>query len=171
MEIAVPKKLVEKAEELGVDLQGVVVEALAKALSLDPEEEAEAHLELAKRYLREGEKLAGTDPVQASEKLYKAAEECVKAAAKLLSLREVLERVKARGRWTVTDLERAVAAASKKLGEELRIGWDAANYLHVWGFLEAKLDQEAVKARLPYVEKAIGLVEDELARRRTAKEG
>jgi hypothetical protein len=33
--------------------------------------------------------------------------------------------------------------------------WDAANYLHVWGFHEAKLDVEDVKKRLPRIERAV----------------
>jgi len=44
------------------------------------------HLELAERFLSEGEKLVDKDPVQASEKLYKAAEEAVKAIATALDL-------------------------------------------------------------------------------------
>jgi hypothetical protein len=35
----------------------------------------ESHLELASRYLDEGRRLVDKDPVQASEKLYKASEE------------------------------------------------------------------------------------------------
>jgi hypothetical protein len=36
------------------------------------------HLKIAMRYLEEGINLVDKDPVQASEKLYKAAEEAVK---------------------------------------------------------------------------------------------
>ncbi len=68
--------------------------------------------------------------MQASEKLYKAAEESVKAAAILLGLTDVLERVESRGRWTVTDLERVVKALDEKV-KGVRAWWDAANYLHV----------------------------------------
>lgn len=50
-----------------------------RAIGADPAEGAKAHLELATRYLEEAEKLE--DPVQASEKAYKAFEEAVKAAA------------------------------------------------------------------------------------------
>jgi protein tyrosine phosphatase (PTP) superfamily phosphohydrolase (DUF442 family) len=45
-------------------------EAIKKALQ---------HLELAERFLAEGRELIDKDPVQASEKLYKAAEEAVKS--------------------------------------------------------------------------------------------
>jgi len=33
--------------------------------------------------------------------------------------------------------------------------WDTAWALHVWGFHEAKFDSEAVKIRLPYIEKIV----------------
>ena len=89
------------------------------------------------------------DVVQASEKLYKAAEECIKLLAKHLGLREA-EIAEEKGRWTVTLLERAVEALTDKLGADVRIGWDAANYLHVWGFHEAKIEIEGVKACLLY---------------------
>lgn len=84
------------------------------------------------------------DVVQASEKLYKAAEECIKLLAKHFKLSEA-EVAEERGRWTVTLLERAVESLTSKLGVDVRIGWDAANYLHVWGFHEAKIEIEGVK--------------------------
>ena len=86
---------------------------------------AEAHLELAVRLLAEGEALADRDPVQASEKLYKVAEEAVKALAIRLNLSEVLRRVEERGRWTVADLEKAVLKSSERLGGWVRQSWDA----------------------------------------------
>ena len=43
--------------------------------------EARERVELALRYLEEGKALVERDPVQASEKLYKAAEEAVRALA------------------------------------------------------------------------------------------
>ncbi len=80
--------------------------------------------------------------MQASEKLYKAAEESVKALAQYYDLKNILSRV-SEGRWTVTELEKVVETVSKKLGDWLMQSWDVANYLHVWGFHEAKLDAEA----------------------------
>ena len=70
-------------------------------------------------------------------------------------MKEVLVRVNDRGRWTVTELEKAVPAISKRLGEWFGEAWDRANYLHVWGFHEAKLDSEDVRVRLPYVERIV----------------
>ena len=88
-----------------------------RALGLDPRVGSEAHLELALRYLEEGRALLDRDPVQASEKLYKAVEEAVKALVVHFDLVEVLETVERRGRWTVTELERAVREVSRRLGD------------------------------------------------------
>ncbi len=100
--------------------------------------------------------------------MYKAVEECIKAltiyySEKEEKLKEILERVKKRGRWTVTDLEKAVQILTKHINM-LRIVWDSANYLHVWGFHEAKLDTEDVKARLPGIEELVERVESMLGR-------
>uniref|UniRef100_A0A7J3X5H4 Uncharacterized protein n=1 Tax=Thermofilum pendens TaxID=2269 RepID=A0A7J3X5H4_THEPE len=117
--------------------------------------EAERRLELALRYLGEGRALIDRDPVQASEKLYKAAEEAVKALALHFGLSDILEKVEKRGRWTVTELEKAVEAIAEKVGGWFLDLWDAANYLHVWGFHEAKLDAKAIKLRAPSVERIV----------------
>ena len=113
-------------------------------------------VELARRLLGEAEGyLARGDPVQASEKLYKAAEECVKALAERLNLEEAGEK----GRWTVTLLEKAVGKLADKLGMDVSFGWDAASYLHVWGFHEAKLDTEDVRRRMPTIKRLTELAE------------
>ncbi len=75
--------------------------ALGNALKLDPEMTIRARLELAVKYLGEGRKLVDKDPVQASEELYKAVEEIVKALAQHYDLKDVLARVNERGKWTV----------------------------------------------------------------------
>jgi len=153
--VRVPHRIAERVQELGMDLETLVIEALAERLGLDPIEEARAHLELAEKLLEEGRALVDRDPVQASEKLYKAAGECVKALAKALRLEDVLKRVRSRSRWSVTDLEKAVESIADRLGQWLEEAWDRAWALHVWGFHEAKLDSEAVKRRLPYVERIV----------------
>jgi len=112
-------------------------------------------IDLALRYLEEGGSLADKDPIQASEKLYKAAEEAVKALAIRFNMEDILKIVGERGRWTVTELEKAVSRISRKLGEWFSIAWDRANYLHVWGFHEAKLDSDAVKERMLDIERMI----------------
>ena len=117
--------------------------------------EAGRHVELALKCLEEGRALADKDPVQASEKLYKAAEEAVKALALHFGLSDVLEKVEERGRWTVTELDKAASRISGKLGEWFSAAWDRANYLHVWGFHEAKLDSDSVKERAPDIERMV----------------
>jgi len=129
-----PKPLLEEAKRKGVDL----VEVVAKALSLDSPIVAEAHLELAGRFLEEGRELVDKDPVQAGEKLYKAAEEVVKAAAVLLGLEEA-ERAREAGRWSAALLFSAMEKLAEKTRREVRWWWRTAWVLHVEGFHEARL--------------------------------
>jgi hypothetical protein len=81
--------------------------------------------------------------VQASEKLYKAAEEAVKALAVALDL-EQAEAIAREGGWWTKLLNRAAEAAAEKLGtEELALWWKAAYHLHVEGSHEARLARRA----------------------------
>ncbi|NPB01057.1 MAG: superfamily I DNA and RNA helicase and helicaseubunit [Crenarchaeota archaeon] len=151
--IYVPRSLYEKAREKGIDVQDLVISILREKLGLDPRDVAEAHVELAERYLEEAKQyLEKGDPVQASEKLYKVVEECIKALAESL---DVPEAGKARefGRWFAWLLDKAARRISKILNEEkIFATWTRAYDLHVWGFHEAKLDIEDVRLDLPYVE-------------------
>jgi len=114
--------------------------------------EAERRLELALKYLEEGRAFADKDPVQASEKLYKAAEEAVKALAAALDLEQAKTAAR-EGGWRAKLLNRAAEAAAEKLGtEELALWWKAAYHLHVEGSREARLDSEDVKRNAKYVE-------------------
>jgi len=121
--------------------------------SLSPE--IKRHLDLALVFLEEGRNLIEENPVQASEKLYKAAEESVKLLTLHFNISDVLSQVKQRDRWTVTDLEKAVEAISRKLGDWFGEAWDRAWVLHVWGFHEAKFDSEAVRMRLRDIERMV----------------
>jgi len=151
--IKLPKALAKHLE--GLDVESIVTELLLQKLSLNPDEEAEVHAENSKRFLEEGVSLVDKEPVQASEKLYKAAEECVKALALHLNLSDIVKKAKERGRWTATELEKSVLKISEKLGEWFRQAWDTAWTLHVWGFHEAKFDSEDVKTRLLSIEKMV----------------
>mgnify|MGYP001772622594 CR=1 FL=1 len=113
------------------------------------------HLNLAVKYLEEGRSLIDKDPVQASEKLYKAVEECVKALSMHFNLEDIFAKVENRGRWTVTELEKAVLEIAQRTGEWVLSSWDHAWVLHVWGFHESKLDAEDIKARLPHIERIV----------------
>jgi hypothetical protein len=123
--------------------------------------EAERHLQLALKFLEEGEALIEKNPVQASEKLYKAAEEAVKALATALDLEQAKAAAREGGWWTKL-LNRAAEAAAEKLGtEEFSLWWKAAYHLHVEGLHEARLDSEDVKRNLKYV-KAIAHTAEKL---------
>ena len=125
--------------------------------SYEVNKKALQRLELAERFLAEGRELIDKDPVQASEKLYKAAEEAVKALAIALNLDEA-EKALEKGRWTVSLLDDAVYAISEKLGvKELMDWWDAAWFLHVEGFHEARLRSIDVVKRLGHVEALVNL--------------
>ena len=79
--------------------------------------EAERHLALALRYLEEGKTLIEKDPVKASEKLYKAAEEAVKALAIGLDLEQARIATK-EGTWWTKLQNWAAEAVAEKLGIE-----------------------------------------------------
>ena len=114
-------------------------------------------IEIIKNLFAEAEEyLAKGDAVQSSEKLYKAADECIKLLSERFNLPEAKE-AEEKGRWTVTLLEKAVRKLSDKISIDVQIGWDAANYLHVFGFHEAKLEAENVKARIPLIKRLIEL--------------
>ena len=75
---------------------------------------------MARRLLAEAEEcLAKGDAVRSSERLYKAAEECIGALAERLNLKEVRE-AEEKGRWTVTLLEKAVG---KLVDKDVGLGW------------------------------------------------
>ncbi len=75
------------------------------------------HCNLAIEFFHKGLAKIDGDPAQASEKLYKSVEESVKALAIYYDLRDVLDRVRDRGRWSVRDLEDAVVRLSKILAD------------------------------------------------------
>jgi hypothetical protein len=96
------------------------------------------------------------DAIQSSEKLYKAAEESIKALAKQFDLEE-FKASEEEGRWTVTLLEKAVGKLVERLGMDVEQAWDSANYLHIWGFHETRLDAEDVKRRILIIRRLVEL--------------
>ena len=164
--VNIPRRLYDEARRRGIDVETIVVELLARELGLDPREEAELHLELAERLLREGKRLLEeNDTVQASEKLYKAAEESLKAIAGALGLPEA-DEARRRGRWTLRLLDSAARRAGEALDRRIHDDWDHAYFLHVEGFHEARLGVEQVRARVGYVEELVGLARRLLQDRR-----
>ncbi len=154
--VAVPRGLYERVKEKGFDLVDLLLLSLSERLGLDPSDEAGFRLELAERYLEEARMYVEKgDPVQSSEKLYKVAEECVKALAVKFNIPEVHE-ARREGRWWAKLLSRAAKTLSLKLEEPLiNVGWSVAYDLHVWGFHEAALGIEHVKLGLPHIERLL----------------
>lgn len=106
----------------------------------------------AKEYIAQG------DAVQASEKLYKAAEEAVKALAREYA-DGVWQEAREKGRWTSPLLFRAVRQMAEKLGG-VRNCWDTAWTLHVEGFHEGRLEVDDVRERVESVEELVKLAEN-----------
>lgn len=142
LSIYIPEKLAKELERRGLS----VVDIVASALDLDLETVIEARLELAEEYLREVEDYIGKgDVVQASEKLYKAVEECVKALAQRYTTSEHQAALK-EGRWWTQLLGKVARRRSKMLREpKIEYTWAVAYDVHVWGFHEAKYDVEDLK--------------------------
>lgn len=147
----VPRKLVEEAKKRGIDVEEVVLRALAEALELDPGELAWVRLELAEKTLGEAmEYFAKGGSVQASEKLYKAVEECIKLLAQLYKLPEYERAVRNGRRWTQL-LGKAARRLSKRFYEpRLADAWARAYDVRIWGFHEAKYGVEDIREDLQY---------------------
>jgi len=159
--IRLPKNLVAEALKRGLDVEVLVVDALIEKLNLDPAEEVAVRIELAERFLEEAKKhIEAGDAVQASEKLYKVAEECIKALTVKFKVPEV-EEAKREGRWWTKLLARASRTLSALLNDPMiRYAWEDAYDLHVWGFREAVYSVEHVKMSLPTVKQLLTKVKE-----------
>jgi hypothetical protein len=146
-----PEKLVRELERRDVDLMDLVVSALGE--EVDPRVALEARVKLAERYLAEAkEHLVGGDAVQASGKLYKVAEECIKALAQRYDTPERREAVR-EGRWWAQLLGKAARRLARELGEpRIEYAWAVAYDVHVRGFHEAKYTVEDVKEDVGHME-------------------
>lgn len=99
------------------------------------------------------------DSIQASEKLYKAAEEAVKSLAQAYA-DGVWKEVAEKGRWTSPLLFRAVIEIARNLkNEEIRRYWNTAWTLHVEGFHEGRLEIDYVKEEARDIEELVKLAE------------
>ena len=147
--VHIPERIAEEIERRGLS----VVDLLAFSLGLDPGIVAEARVELAEKYLAEAEEhLARGDAVQASEKLYKVVEECIKALAQRYNTPEHREAAR-EGRWWAQLLGKAARRLARELSEpRITDAWSRAYDVHVWGFHEAKYTVEDVKEDVGYVE-------------------
>lgn len=154
--ITVPKELADKALEKGVDLEELIITTLIEKLGLDPSEVVRLRIELAEKSLNEAKGYIGKgDAVQASEKLYKAVEECIKALAEKYRIPEREEAYR-EGRWWTRLLSRAAKTLSRKLNQPIiDIAWSKAYDLHTWGFHEASLEIKHVEIDVPYIEQLL----------------
>ena len=151
--LELPRIIYEKVREKGLDIEDLVLYALMSAAQLDPGELAKARLELAEKYLNETREYVGKgDAIQASERAYKAVEECVKALAEKYNTPEYQQAIK-EGRWFTYLLGRAARTLSIKLSEPRIVdAWSRAYDLHVWGFHEGKYGIDDVRTDLPLIE-------------------
>jgi len=125
------------------------------------------HVEIAEKFLAKGRELIDKDPVQASEKLYKAAEEAVKALAIAFNLPEARKAIESGGWWSKL-LEKAAQGVARALSiKEFILWWDTAFKLHVDGFHEARLSSEDVKERYEYIETMVNMVKRILQKQRS----
>ena len=148
----IPEEIIKAAEERGIDVIDLIINAIGKS---DPSASIRIRLELAEKYLNEArEYMSKGDAVQASEKLYKAAEECVKALAEKFNTPEYQRAVK-EGRWFTEYLQKASNTLASILGDWVAIGWAAGYVLHVWGFHEAKLSVNDLTNYLRLVENLV----------------
>ncbi|BCU67810.1 superfamily I DNA and RNA helicase and helicase subunit [Sulfolobales archaeon HS-7] len=148
------EELIRRAEEKGIDVEGLLISALSNK---DPQNEIKLRLELAEKYMKSAEEyLKQGDPVQASEKAYKVAEEVVKALAEKFDLPEYQQAIK-EGRWYTYLLAKASNALAIKLGKWALDGWDSGYVIHVWGFHEAKLTVDDITS---YVERVREMLEE-----------
>ncbi|GAB6945433.1 PaREP1 family protein [Vulcanisaeta sp. JCM 14467] len=148
----IPEELIKAAEERGIDVIDLIINAIGRN---DPSASIRIRLELADKYLNETrEYMNKGDAVQASEKLYKATEECIKALAEKYGTQEYQQAIK-EGRWFTEYLQKASNTLASILGDWVAIGWAAGYVLHVWGFHEAKLSVNDLTNYLKLVENLV----------------
>ena len=141
IEVGFPEKILRRINEISRSEDAlpeeIINEAVLEYLQLaDPETKTELHANLSEKYLSDAEELIKEeDYVQASEKLWGAASQMVKAVAakRNLELR------------SHSDLNRFVAELRREVNEpEIRRLWQIATSLHQ-NFYEAWLPGETVK--------------------------
>ena len=107
------------------------------------------------------EYLAKGDAIQASEKLYKAVEECIKVLAERYKLPEY-KRAKKERRWYSYLLGQAAGRMARALKQEkIEDVWARAFNIHVWGFHEGKFGVDIIRQNIPYVEWLVNFVKDQ----------
>jgi hypothetical protein len=159
--VYIPEKILREVEKRGLN----VTDLILSSLKIDPEVALEARLEMAENYLREAEEyISKNDPIQASEKLYKAVEESIKTLAQLLDTPEYQTATK-EGRWWTQLLGKAARRLSRLLDEpRLEYVWAIAYDIHVWGFHEAKYSTEDIRGDLDHAKWLLSYVKEILSK-------
>jgi len=149
--IYIPKKLIEEIKEKGLDIIDIIANALVN--KVDPKVVIEARIEVAEKSLEEARQyLEKGNSIQASEKLYKAVEECIKALAQYYNTPDY-QAASREGRWWAQLLGKAARRLARMLNEpRIESAWAVAYEVHVWGFHEAKYDVEDIKDDIKYAE-------------------
>ena len=126
-------------------------------------------MEISRFVDKSKEYLAKGDTVQASEKLYKAVEECIKVLAERYKLPEY-KKAKRERRWSSYLLGQAAGRMAENLKQEkIEDVWARAFNIHIWGFHEGKYGVEEIRRNIPYVEWLVNFVKDQEERK--TKEG
>ncbi len=106
------------------------------------------------KYLKKGE------VIQASEKLYKCAENAIKFLSEKLDIPEY-KKAKEKGKWSTILLFEAVRRLAQELKDkDIRRFWDAAWFIHTEGFHEERLKKEEIEARLEDIKKLIEIAKN-----------
>ncbi|WP_066793078.1 PaREP1 family protein [Caldivirga sp. MU80] len=151
--VTLPKRIIEEARRRNIDIEELILDAVSMILSDDPEAVIEARLEAAERYLNEArDYVNNSGAVQASEKMYKVVEECIKALAQAYNIEEYV-KVSGEGRWWVSLIGKAARRLAGILNEpRVEFAWSVAYDLHVWGLHEAKYTINDVKGDLNHAQ-------------------
>jgi len=150
--VELPEEVINETRRRGIDVVDLVINAISR---YDPMAGIKVRVELAKRYLEESkEYLKRNDAAQASEKAYKAVEECIKALAEKYNTPEYNEAAR-EGRWYTHLLQRASNTLASTLGDWVAVGWASAYALHVWGFHEVKLSVSDMTVYMKVIEDTV----------------
>jgi hypothetical protein len=140
----------------------LIISTLSK--DIDSGTVVEARVELAEKYFAEAKECMGRgDAVQASEKMYKVVEECIKALAQRYNMPEHQVAVN-EGRWWTQLLGKAARGLSRTLNEpRITDIWARAYDIHVWGFHEAKYAIEDIEEDIKHIDWLLNYVKQKAA--------
>ncbi len=164
--VRLPEKLVKIIRGRGYDVEAFIIGAVEDKLGLDPREELETRLAIADyMFQRAKEELEKGDAVQASEKLYKVVEECIKVLVCLEGLEEC-RKAREEGQWWTKLLAKAARRLSTRLGTDIiREAWEEGYDLHVHGFHEHVFTVDEVRQGVPVIEKLLQYTKTMLQKR------